>query len=306
MNKFKKIFLVLVALGLVGVGLAGWVLSSMVLHPRVKCRPDHYIHCHDPAVMGLPFEDVRFSASDGLKTSGWLVAPGDPGNAEKTAGPSFSGPPRVVIFVHGHGGSRNEGLRYVPALSRAGVYSLLFDLRGIHEQATMGYAEVRDVKGAISFVREKLATDRIGLLGFSMGGATVLRTSARDDRVRAAISSSAFASAVDVLVEAGRRDFSLPRFPLVDFGIWLADIRGGMELARVRPEEDIARIEIPLLLAHCERDPYVEFSHFQRLRGAAPSQTLFYVADCDKHARVWNSDPGAVDAMVTQFFLKNL
>jgi len=86
---------------------------------------------HTPAEYGLEFEEISFPTPDGLTLRGWLV----PGSA----------PERVVVILHGHGGSIDYDVQYIPYLHAAGYSVLQFDFRA-HGRSqgnatTFGYLE---------------------------------------------------------------------------------------------------------------------------------------------------------------------
>src|SRR5512138_3255953 len=95
-----------------------------------------------PADYGLPFEKITLPTADGLALGGWLV----PG----------SDPERVVVLLHGHDGSIDYDVQYVPYLHAAGYSVLQFDFRG-HGRSqgnvvTLGYLERMDVQAAVKFL----------------------------------------------------------------------------------------------------------------------------------------------------------
>ncbi len=136
-----------------------------------------------PEGVGLPYEDVAFQATDGVKLRGWFI----PGEGEG-AGPA-------IAFVHGWPWNRvGNRAGKVPiadrdvdflvparALHDAGFHVLLFDLRNHGESAsappvTYGVREARDFAGAVAYLRGRPDVDggRIGALGCSMGANTIL------------------------------------------------------------------------------------------------------------------------------------
>jgi pimeloyl-ACP methyl ester carboxylesterase len=61
------------------------------------------------------------------------------------------------------------------------------------EGVTFGDLEVNDVVGGLDYLTARAPTLRAAAIGFSMGGATVLRAAARDRRLHAVVANSAFA-----------------------------------------------------------------------------------------------------------------
>ncbi len=274
-----------------------WYLSSAIMYPKSNCRTEHYVYCKDPSEIPVPFEDISFNTSDNIELKGWYIPAK---NSNKT-----------IILVHGHGGSKNEGLRFVKALHESAFNLIAFNSRVLSNSdkafASMGYHEKKDVKAAIDFaINEKQATS-IGVLGFSMGAATSILAMEEDSRISAGFFSSSYASVVDELVDVGKRDYGLPEFPILQTAMFLANTRGNMDLYSIVPEKSIARLSPrPVHIVHCKQDDYINYSHAQRLYKAAGNPKGFWGAPCDKHEYVWNSDPKMAEAQAVNFFKRYL
>jgi len=137
-----------------------------------------------PLTIGLQYEDVVFKSTDGLDIRGWWIPA--PGNGRSPA----------IAFVHGWLWNRlgnvegqvpvpDKSVDFLPAakaLHDAGYGVLLFDLRhhGESDRAktplTYGVHEARDFIGAVSYLRARPDVDpeRIGAIGCSMGGNTIM------------------------------------------------------------------------------------------------------------------------------------
>jgi predicted alpha/beta-fold hydrolase len=155
--------LAVLALGYFGTGLfVATRLTTPVRQPTEQT----------PADEGLDFREVGFESTDGLRLEGWWV----PGNDSS----------RAVVLIHGLEGSKagEQVLRTASVYSGTGYGVLMFDLRGHGEfegkRTTVGHQEVRDVRGALSWLEERgFEPGEVVLHGWSMGGATVLRSASR-------------------------------------------------------------------------------------------------------------------------------
>ncbi len=275
---------------------ASWYFSSLVLYPDAHCRKDHHVYCNTPAELGLPFQELNFKTSDNIELNAWFM----PSDASK----------KIVIFVHGHGGTRNEGLRFSPSLHRAGFNLLAINLRrnsNSGSPATMGFHERKDVNAAVDLALVQLKMQRVGLFGFSMGAATSVMEMQEDPRVNAGLFSSGYSNVVDELSESAKRDFHIPRFPLVMLAIAIADWRGNLTLDQIRPEERIAQISPrPVFIMHCGQDDYVDSSHARRLYDAAQNPKELWIPDCNKHEQLWNFHKDESEKRVVGFFKRYL
>ena len=115
----------------------------------------------------MPLEStaVSFRTLDGLRLSGTLARPAEPGT-------------QAIVLVHGGGVNREEGgffTRLAAGLGEAGVASLRFDLRGHgesegrQEELTLA-AILNDIRVALAYAREVTGLARVSLLGASFGG----------------------------------------------------------------------------------------------------------------------------------------
>ena len=109
-------------------------------------------------------EAVEFPSTSGATVRAWLI----------------KGQPRagVVVLMHGVRADRLSMLGRARFLARAGYGVLLFDFQAHGEsrgeRITFGYLESRDARAAIDFVRARLPSERVGVIGVSMGGAAAL------------------------------------------------------------------------------------------------------------------------------------
>lgn len=214
-----------------------------------------------PADLCLPYEDVWFTTSDGLRLHGWYVPAAQPRG--------------TVIFLHGHGGTPAPDLVYVPAFRERGFSVLLFDFRA-HGQSegrftSIGYFERRDLAAAVRFLEER-GVRRVGLLGFSMGAVVAMAAAGDLPNVAAVVADCGFAELQSV-VAFGARARGVPAFLSGIVGwlvVLLASLRLGAPLWTADPIRHVGRISPrPLLLIQAGRDAYVPASDALRLYAAA-------------------------------------
>ncbi|WP_212743106.1 alpha/beta fold hydrolase [Microbacterium sp. 2FI] len=148
-----------------------------------------------PAEVGLAYEDVGFTATDGVDLRGWFI-------------PAGTEPAPAVVWVHGWPWNRlgnvaggvpwpDRGVDHLPAtkaLHDAGFHVLMFDLANHGESGrrlplTFGVREARDYAGAVAYLRSRpeVEPDRIGAIGMSAGGSTILYGTAACQPIRAMI-----------------------------------------------------------------------------------------------------------------------
>jgi pimeloyl-ACP methyl ester carboxylesterase len=153
-----------------------------------------------PSEYGLTFEEIKFSSRDGLRLGGWWIPAKDS--------------QRTVVFLHGHGGSMDPDVQYAPAMNAAGFNVMMFDFRG-HGRSqgdfvSVGYLERQDALGALDWLAAR-GLERVGLLGFSMGGAVAMLTAPIAPQVRAIVSDGGIARLTSAVV-GGLVEARVPRW----------------------------------------------------------------------------------------------
>ena len=247
-------------MGYLGVGL--FVASRLSTPSR---QPEE----HSPADLRLNHHEVSLKSTDGLDLAGWWI----PGTDTS----------RAVVLVPGIGGDKSDRhlLETAALYAREGYAVLMLDLRaqGASEgdRVTMGYEEVRDVHGALAWLKERgFPSGRVVLHGFSLGGATVLGA-APGTGVAAVVEDSAYADLPLILRQRLPEASGLP--PLFIPGIFLmGKLFLGIDPWAVHPDDDTRRLceeRVPLFIIHSEDDPVVPFEHAERLKAACPKATYW-------------------------------
>lgn len=140
-----------------------------------------------PGDVGLRFEDLTLTTSDGVAISAWYIPHDRPRGS--------------VIFCHGNAGNMADRLHDVKLLHAMGVNVLIFDYRGYgtsegkpgeqgtYEDAVAAWDHLVDTRGELP--------ERIALFGRSLGGGVAIEL-ARRRSPGALIVESTFTNLVDV------------------------------------------------------------------------------------------------------------
>jgi fermentation-respiration switch protein FrsA (DUF1100 family) len=215
-----------------------------------------------------------------------------------------------VVLVPGIEGDKSDRhvLKSASVYAKAGYSVLMIDLRAQGgsegERVTMGYKEVRDVRGALLWLNERgFAPGEVVLHGFSLGGATVLRA-APESGVAAVVEESAYSDLPLILRQQLPEESGLPFF--FTPGIFLMGMLFlGIDPWAVRPEEDARRLcqeGIPLLIIHSKDDEVVPFEHAERIRKACP-EAAFWSIEGYRHVGAY-AHPRYPESLLT--FLRTL
>ena len=267
-----------------------------VLHPR-RSQPRF-----TPSHFGIEnWEEIHFNAADGVPLGAWFIPPAPEGDGA------------TMIFVHGLGGNRGELLNEAALLGARGYGALLIDLRN-HGRSrgsvtTLGYAEVYDVRGAVDYLltRREVNRERIGLFGYSMGAATVLRAAARIPQARAIIAQSAYSSLRDNIAQGVATKTGLPPFPFAPLMIWLGERMTGLRIDQIRPIDDVEQIAPrAVLFIHGMQDATVDVSNSLKLYDAACEPKSLYLVKNASHSGLLLANPSEFERRVVDFLDHNL
>jgi pimeloyl-ACP methyl ester carboxylesterase len=171
-----------------GAGLATLVavaLAVLVVAPAVAATnvPPTDIGA-TPESIDLAYEDVTLTTDDDVRLAGWYV-------------PSSNG--AAVVLRHGAGSTRSDVLAEAAVLARHGFGVLMVDARGHGDSGgramDLGWHGDADIAAATSFLveRDDVDTDRIAVVGSSMGGEEAIGASGADESIRAVVAEGATA-----------------------------------------------------------------------------------------------------------------
>jgi dipeptidyl aminopeptidase/acylaminoacyl peptidase len=252
-----------------------------------------------PAQIGITrFEEVTFQTPDGVTVHGWYVPP------TNGAPPMIGG---VIVLVPGLGGARDGMFDDAAILARHGYGLLMYDPRacnvpGAHN--SLGYVETNELLGAVEYLsRRPEAITRIGVLGFSEGGVTVIRGAARDERIHAVVAEGGFHNLAQHILHGG--EVPLVR-RLVEWQVMaLYRLDTGVDPAAVSPVTDIGRISPrPLLLIYGEHE--ADRGGAQLLYNAAREPKELWIVPGGGHGGYIGTAPEEYERRVISFFDETL
>ncbi len=239
---------------------------------------------------GWQGREVQFNTSDGLLLSGWYIP------SQNRA---------AVILVHGYGGNRLAMVSHAKTLLEQGYGVLLYDSRAHgHSEGRLfaaGWDAAADVLGALNFLRIQADVDsgRVGALGVSVGGQTVIRAAGQTDKLRAIITDGPNLSTLkDVLPPTSLRSwFYLPRNWLYEKALmWHTGLNAPPPLAEAL--DAIAPRPIMLIATGQGGERRVA----RKLYDAANEpKTLWEIPEA-QHANGWRARPKEYEEKIVGFF----
>ena len=203
----------------------------------------------DPGDRGLEFEDVYFTASDGVRLNGWLV----PGRSDTT-----------LLWLHGNAGNIANRVENIAELHNAlGVNVFIFDYRGYgrSEGTPTEKGTYLDATAALEYLHSRGDVDpaQLVLFGRSLGCA-VASELASQVSVQGVILESPFTSIQAMAKHA---------YPLLP-GI------GSFVGTRYDTLSKVGGIGAPVFVLHGDRDDIAPFDMGVAVFEAASSPKRFY------------------------------
>ncbi|MFC5501730.1 alpha/beta hydrolase family protein [Lysinimonas soli] len=246
-----------------------------------------------PDDLGVPFQDISIGTPLG-DAPAWLIPAADPDTT------------RWMIGVHGRAVRRPEALRGVIPFRAEGFTSLIVSYRNDGEaprsadyRYALGDREWLDVEAAMRYALAHGARE-IVLMGWSMGGATVLQ----------ALTRSVFAEqVVGVVLESPVVDWiatldfqvELRKLPsAIRYGVlallknrWAGILTGlaePLDLDRLDFVTRARELDRPILVLHSDDDGFVPSTASRALALARPDIVSYEAFDVARHTKLWNYD----------------
>lgn len=211
----------------------------------------------------------------------------------------------AVILIPGIGQARDGMLDQGAMLTRHGYGVLLTESRpcaSSNVAFTSGYAEVNDVAGALAFVQAQpdVDSDRVGALGYSVGGATAILSAAQLEDIQAVVSEGNFYNLGDDIANTGRRNSLLQSFFYQSI-LFFYRHQTGVDAHLISPISTIGQITPrPVLLIFGEHEVASGHAH-EQFAAAGEPKSLWIVPGVGHggYIQIW---PEEYEARVTSFF----
>ena len=204
-----------------------------------------------------------------------------------------------VLVLHGYTGWKEEMYPFAMEYCKRGYHAMVPDLRCQGESdgdfIGMGYTDSDDCIKWIQGIRKIDPLARVVIHGQSMGAATALIMSGRDDLpecVRAIVSDCSYTDAYAMFQSKINDWFSLPAFPLVDSARLMLILRGGYDLNKASAIEAVKKSHTPTLFIHGADDRMISADMSRELYQAetCPDKKLLII-DGAGHAQSQDKNP---------------
>lgn len=222
-----------------------------------------------PSDMGLGYESVHISTSDGIRLHAWFVS------ARNEKG--------TLLFFHGNAGNISHRLDSLRIFNSLGLSVLIIDYRGYGQSEGRVSEEgtYLDAEAAWLYLIEKRNIDpqNIILFGRSLGGAIAANLAAKV-QPRALILESVFSSVPDLAARF------YPIFPVRLLTRFSYDTR-----------QALASVSCPVLIIHSPDDEIIPYENGRILFESAPEPKSFLQIRGDHNEGFLASGPAYVEGL---------
>ncbi|MGH7830190.1 MAG: alpha/beta hydrolase, partial [Candidatus Binatia bacterium] len=206
--------------------------------------------------VGLNFDDVFFTTSDGVKLNGWFVP--------------YPGAKVTLHWSHGNAGNIGHRVENIKLLhEKVKINVFIFDYRGYgrSEGRVSEEGTYLDSRAALTYLHSRNDVDpkQIVFFGRSLGAAVAAELAIREE-CSALILETPFASI---------REMARVAFPLLPIG--------GLLRIRYDIVDKVKKIKVPILVLHGDRDDIVPYEQGKKVFEAAPEPKEFYTIRGARH-----------------------
>jgi hypothetical protein len=239
----------------------GFVLFMYLIQERLVYFPTRQWD-DTPTDVGLQYEEIWLTTSDGIKISGWFVPAK---NSQRT-----------ILFLHGNGGNISHRLSFLEMFRQLGLNCFIIDYRGYgqSEGTPSEVGSYLDAEAAWNYLvnQRQIPSSEIIVWGNSLGGG-VASWLALQHPPKALILASTFTSAVDI---------AAAQYPFLPVRL----------LAKVRYEtlSRLDKIQVPILIIHSRGDKVIPYQHALRLFEVA-NQPKQFMEITGGHNNAWIVKP---------------
>jgi pimeloyl-ACP methyl ester carboxylesterase len=219
----------------------------------------------------------------------------------------------VVLLLHGLRADRSSMVGRAQLLLKHGFSVLLIDLQAQGETPgsviTFGHREAGDVIAARDWIQARAPGRRIGVIGESLGGASVLLAPqpAGFDAVVLEAVYPRIRRAVENRIRMRVGPLASVLAPVLT-PLLMAQLGPRLKLseADLEPIRAIGRLEAPSLIIAGSRDQHTTLAESRELAAAAAAPTQLWVVEGAEHQDLLQYDPAGYENHVVGFLVGNL
>jgi fermentation-respiration switch protein FrsA (DUF1100 family) len=287
---------------LAAVLLAAALLAAVLLAAGAVFGAGEYLSAPVPRAVGAPPPElfastVRIPSKNG-EVAGWIARGAGSG---------------AVLLLHGVRSDRRQMQQRALFLNREGYSVLLIDLASHGESAgariTFGAREADSVRAALAWLRRGLPGEKIGVIGVSLGAASVV-LSRPGNSIDALVIESMYPTIEEAVANRLHARAGAAGALLAPLLLQQIPLRTGVPLANLRPIAALAQLRCPVLVAGGARDVQTPAAETQRLFAAAPASApankQLWIVEGAAHVDLHAFAGAAYEARIGAFLAQHL
>ncbi len=218
-------------------------------------------------------------------------------------------PKGVAVLCHGHRHSWHGTIKYWRIFRDMDYVICAYNHRYHGDSGgrncSAGWFEARDLLHVVGTMRSQYPGLPIGLMGESMGGATVMQFMELGEPVDFIIADCPYSTMAGAYRHqlTKRRIPRLLQGPIITAAQWYIQLTAGFSLRDVSPARCAMKQDTPVLLIHGDGDTYIPKEHSREIydlrRDTYPTRLL--IVEDARHADAWRKGPGHYEHQVTSF-----
>jgi uncharacterized protein len=277
----KRLFVIIATLlfaGIAAIFVAGWVLAAPVQLPVGNPPAD------------LNAKSISFASDSDATVHGWWCPTANSHGA--------------VLLLPGIRANRLSMVERARFLRRADYSVLLIDLQATGEtkgdHITFGWKESRDAIAAVDFIHQKKPSDRVAIIGSSLGGAAALLATP-PLKVDALILEAVYPT-IEIATR-NRMENYLGPIGLIVTPLLLKQLqpRLGISSTQLSPIDHMAQVQCPVLIMSGEKDRNTRPKDTQMLFSQASMPKQLWFVPQTGHVDLHQASPHEYEQRVLHF-----
>lgn len=283
----KRVIAIGIAVALLLFFVATWFVGGKLVAPANREVGDSPL---------LDCEQYSISSESGSELAAWYF----PARIDESKA--------TILLLHPVRADRRAMQGRTQLLQENGYATVLIDLQAHGESAgdaiTFGYRERLDVRAAVDWARAKNPDHKIGIVGWSLGGAAALLASPLD--IDALVLESVYPTIEEAVHNRIKPKLGPLHHVLAPTLLMQLKPRLGIDPKSLRPIDHAKEVQCPVLLLCGDKDHHTTIEESKRLLSAFREPKRLVVFEDAAHVDLLSHDSALYTEAVSDFFSDHL
>jgi alpha-beta hydrolase superfamily lysophospholipase len=214
-----------------------------------------------------------------------------------------------LLLLHGIHSDRRQMAGRARFLHQQGYAVMLIDLPGqgasTAPAVTFGLTEAEGVRAALEELRRRVPGKRIGVIGVSLGAASLVLC--RDcPQVAAAVLESMYPTIAEAVEDRLRIRLGILGAPLARLLLWQLPLRLDIQPSQLRPIDHMAALPMPVLIAGGREDRHTTVAETERIYAATRTPKFLWVVPGAAHQDLYAYVPAEYERRIGAFLAQHI